>query len=144
MNTNNFKTFVEALEALPDEVKHNVVHMGSIDKPTCKTAGCFAGLISIVADDMPELKNLYNVKDYRYLWREWENALDKFLGCSFRHWARDNPNAWGNPEGRFAFSFPEAYGTREMGEALTHNGIIVHLRNAYENWVKFENEVGHD
>jgi hypothetical protein len=53
MNTNNFKIFVEALEALPEEIKNNKVDMRSNFEPICGTAGCFAGLISIVANDIP-------------------------------------------------------------------------------------------
>jgi hypothetical protein len=59
MNTNNFKIFVEALEALPDEIKNNEVDMQSNFEPACGTSGCFAGLISIVANDIPELKKHY-------------------------------------------------------------------------------------
>jgi hypothetical protein len=44
---------------LPDEIKNNKVEMRSLEDPTCGTAGCFAGLISIVANDIPELKKLY-------------------------------------------------------------------------------------
>jgi hypothetical protein len=47
MNTNNFKIFVEALEALPDEIKNNEVDMNSTLKPACGTPGCFGGLISV-------------------------------------------------------------------------------------------------
>jgi uncharacterized protein YqhQ len=47
MNTEKFKIFVEALEALPEEIKNNEVDMRSNFEPVCGTAGCFAGLISI-------------------------------------------------------------------------------------------------
>jgi hypothetical protein len=56
MNTGRFKTLVEALEALPDHIKNNRVDMSSLQNPACGTPGCFAGLISIVANDIPELK----------------------------------------------------------------------------------------
>jgi hypothetical protein len=35
--------------------------MSSTHEPTCGTAGCFAGLISIVADDIPELKEMKEI-----------------------------------------------------------------------------------
>jgi hypothetical protein len=45
-----FKILVEALEALPEGIRNNKVNMSGVDEPTCGTAGCFAGLISIVAN----------------------------------------------------------------------------------------------
>jgi hypothetical protein len=41
INTNNFKTLIEALEALPKGIRDNRAHI--------------AGLISIVANEIPEL-----------------------------------------------------------------------------------------
>jgi hypothetical protein len=48
--------FVEALEGLPASIKADEVNIGSFLKPDhmYSDAGCFAGLISIVADDIPE------------------------------------------------------------------------------------------
>jgi hypothetical protein len=40
MNTNNFKILVEALEALPEDIKNNEVDMNSTLKPACGTPGC--------------------------------------------------------------------------------------------------------
>ena len=59
MNKDKLKEFVNALDALSDDVKNMDVDMGSTDKPTCGTCGCHAGLISIVAQDLPELKEIY-------------------------------------------------------------------------------------
>jgi hypothetical protein len=53
MNTKKFKVFVEALESLPEHIRNNKVDMQSVEQPVCGTAGCFAGLISIVAEDIP-------------------------------------------------------------------------------------------
>jgi hypothetical protein len=53
MNTHNFKIFVEALEALPDEIKNNQVDMNSVFEPVCGTPGCFGGLTPV-----PSLINL--------------------------------------------------------------------------------------
>jgi hypothetical protein len=50
---------VEALNRLPEPIKNDYVDMKSTKEPVCGTPGCFAGLISIVADDIPELKQLY-------------------------------------------------------------------------------------
>jgi hypothetical protein len=47
INTNNFKTLIEALEALPEGIRSNKVNMSSAHEPV----RCFAGLISIVAND---------------------------------------------------------------------------------------------
>ncbi|VVM26640.1 hypothetical protein BSPWISOXPB_4377 [uncultured Gammaproteobacteria bacterium] len=52
MNTKNFKIFIEALEALPENIRNNEVDMKSVDEPICGTVGCFAGLVSIVAKDI--------------------------------------------------------------------------------------------
>jgi hypothetical protein len=62
----NFKILVEALEALPDEIKNNEVDMQSNFEPVCGTAACFAGLISIVANDIPELKKHYTSPIYTF------------------------------------------------------------------------------
>jgi hypothetical protein len=45
--------------------------------PFCGTAGCFAGLISIVANDVPELKELYAGE--KYCFTEWAEALKKLV-----------------------------------------------------------------
>jgi hypothetical protein len=53
--------------------------MKSVDEPICGTVGCFAGLVSIVAKDIPELKELYNPDIRNYDFVEWSNALNAFL-----------------------------------------------------------------
>jgi hypothetical protein len=35
MITDNFKVFIEALEALPEDIKNNEVNMKSVDEPVC-------------------------------------------------------------------------------------------------------------
>jgi hypothetical protein len=52
MNTKKFKVFVEALESLPEHIRNNKVDMHSVEQPLCGTVGCFAGLISIVAEGL--------------------------------------------------------------------------------------------
>ncbi len=56
MNKNKLKELVNALDSLSDEVKDWGVTMSSEEKPMCDTPGCHAGLISIVAKDLPELQ----------------------------------------------------------------------------------------
>ena len=139
MNTNNFKIFVEALEALPESIKNNNVNMASIAEPdpVCGTPGCFAGLVSIVAEDIPELKQAYKSNYYEY--NEWEEALNIFLECTFRSWANYNYKSWGNTQGRDVFCSSVAFGV-EVGDSLTHNMIIIHLRKALNKWIAFENK----
>jgi hypothetical protein len=59
MNKNKLKQFVNALDELSDDVKDWDVEMESTKEPTCGTPGCHAGLISIVAKDLPELQDIY-------------------------------------------------------------------------------------
>jgi hypothetical protein len=137
MNTNNFKIFVEALEALPEDIKNNKVDMTSTAQPQCGTPGCFAGLISIVANDISKLEECYNF--YEYDFEMWEKALGKFLECRFVEWANDNPDIWDNKFGFSIFIENKAWGKKE-NETLTHNDIIIHLRKALDNWIAFENK----
>jgi hypothetical protein len=151
MNTNNFKTFVEALESLPASIKADEVDMKSIKDPKCGNNGCFAGLISIVAEDIPELKGLYDYNAYSV--SEWRHVLDIFLhdslaGYSFEEWAKYYPRVWGNVHGASMYCMYEAFGVEVFYEPggfgttpvplkpLTHYGIIVHIRKAYDRWIK--------
>jgi hypothetical protein len=108
--------------------------MRSLEAPTCGTPGCFAGLISIVAEDIPELKELYTAPVYCFT--EWAEALKKFLGVSLEVWAWENPTVWGNYRGANAYVYNEAWG-KGAEETLIHNDIIIHLMNAYDNWINF-------
>jgi hypothetical protein len=142
MITDNFKVFIEALEALPEDIKNNEVNMKSVDEPVCGTVGCFAGLVSIVANEIPELKELYSPDIPNYDYVEWSNALNVFLGCRFTNWAGRNKVAWGNSEGRRMFSDITAFG-KERWDVLNHNDIIVFLRGVYERWIeKIDYETG--
>jgi hypothetical protein len=97
---------------VPSDVKDMKVDMGSTSKPSCDTCGCHAGLISIVAKDLPELQEAYKHlclhldKEYYnnlYIYIFWARALAVFLGfkhrLSFIYWAGDNPEIWGNEHG---------------------------------------------
>jgi hypothetical protein len=44
---------------LSDDVKDWGVRMSSTNEPVCGTPGCHAGLISIVAKELPEMKDTY-------------------------------------------------------------------------------------
>ena len=115
LNINKLKEFNEALANLSDDVKDWQVSMHSILPPTCNTPGCFAGLISIVAKDLPELKAYYkpfnDINSYSYGY--WSQALARFLGfdnrCDLTMWAKENPALWGCPRGGFMFSSEEAF-----------------------------------
>jgi hypothetical protein len=61
MNKDKLKEFVNALDALSDDVKDWDVDMNSGEKPTCGTPGCHAGLISIVAENLPELQEIHKI-----------------------------------------------------------------------------------
>ena len=147
MNTERFKTLVEALEALPDHIKNNRVDMSSLQNPVCGTPGCFAGLISIVANDIPELKGLYKLGD-DYSYEFWAKATGDYLECnlnldwrlgvlsSFEAWAVEHPAVWGNVHGSSIFSSACAY-DGDIEDKLTHNEIIIYLRGVYERWVEF-------
>ena len=134
MNTKNFRIFVETLEALPEEIKNNEVDMRSNFEPACGTPGCFAGLICIVANDIPELKKHYTSPIYSF--SNWGIALHDFLGISLQTWAWENPTIWGNTSGISVYSFNKAWGKSEY-ETLIHNDIIIHLMSAYDNWINY-------
>jgi hypothetical protein len=140
MNKNKLKQFVSALDELSDDVKDMGVEMGSINEPLCGTPGCHAGLISIVAKDLPELQDIYN-DDYRtydddYKYSIWADTLAEFLGfvdmrCLI-DWARDNPKLWGNKFGQDMFSFWRAF-TNSQFKILTHRDIINHWKQVLKD-----------
>ena len=136
LNVSKFKVLVEALEALPEDIRNNEVDMSSTHEPTCGTAGCFAGLISIVADDIPELKEMkeiYLFSGYNYY--SWKVALYDFLECDFSRWGEYNPKIWGNAYGWHMFESAKAFG-KNHGDVLSHDEIINHLRNALDRLEK--------
>jgi hypothetical protein len=133
MNTNNFKTLVVALEALPKHIKNREVNMDSISEPTCNTAGCFAGLISIVANDIPELKKLYTDTAYNY--HSWIIAFYRFLETDLTTWAMMNQKKWRNSLGIYMFRSGIAFG-KAKDDKLTHNMIIIHLRKVLNQCIK--------
>ena len=133
LNVSKFKVLVEALEALPEDIRNNEVDMSSVDEPFCGTVGCFSGLISIVADDILELKEIYLFSRYNFY--SWKVALYDFLECDFSRWAEHNPKIWGNAYGGHMFESAKAFG-KNHGDILSHDEIINHLRNALDRLEK--------
>ncbi len=160
MNKNKLKEFVNALGALSDDVKDWDVSMVSEDKPECGTPGCHAGLISIVAKELPEMQDLYkshfysihgvlNESNYPYsIWEDvyeyesnyrysiWADTLAEFLDIKNRRylneWADNNPELWGNKFGIGMFCRWSAF-TNESGKKLTHRDIINHWKQVLAN-----------
>lgn len=146
MNNAKLKEYVSILNALPDEIKNNKVDMGTLNEPTCNTPGCHAGLISIAASQLPELRECYNKicqiesgyisgypKDYtEYSYTYWANALTLYLGFKYnkngytydqlKSWARDNPYMWGNIYGDCMFISGSAFG--QDTDIFPHSVII--------------------
>ena len=124
MNMHNFKIFIEALEALPEDVKSNKFHHLGMDEPELNKPHDFGGLISIVAVNIDGLPQIYQkiLKYHRahnphcketYNSNIWLLALVEYLG---EYWGE----YWGDDFGK------------SEDEILTHNEIIAHLRGMYE------------
>lgn len=146
MNENKLKEFVIASNDLPYHIKNNIVDMESTKSPTCKTPGCHAGLVSIVASDLHELKECYNKRcqrisntytidhiNYKYNYEYWADALAIFFGYDWAKpveydclttWANDNPEIWGNCYGGYMFNEGIAFG--QSNNKFTHSVIIDH------------------
>ncbi len=144
MNKNKLKQFVNALDTLSDDVKDMGVAMMSASKPLCGTPGCHAGLIYIVAEELPELQEIYeriffshwNLKYSHYEYTIWADALAEFLGFSeekdLECWAKDNPKIWGNKYGYDMFSGRLAF-TNDEDKILKHRDIINHWKQVLKN-----------
>jgi hypothetical protein len=157
MNKDKLKELVNALDALSDDVKDMQVYMRSISKPSDDTCGCHAGLISIVAQELPELQEIYEPiyskecdfrgqeRENHYIFYVWNSALAIFLG--FKHeyeldmwdeknpikiWAEDNPEIWGNNFGGEIFSSQSAF-NNDLDKALAHRDIIEHWKQVLAN-----------
>ena len=147
MNKNKLKQFVNALDALSDDVKDWDVKMESGEKPTCETPGCHAGLISIVAQDLPELQEIYknlhllecapaSGSENQYIFYVWGRALAIFLGFKCGNeleiWARKNPELWGNKYGYYMFCAFLAF-AEDLSKEITHRDIIEHWKKVLVN-----------
>lgn len=143
MIANKLMEYATALNALPEEIKNNRVDMMSTDDPHCGTSGCHAGLVSIVADYLPELKasyceivqkaGFYDAQHYDY--DMWAEALSVYLGFPFNgkysnglalvRWARENADIWDNHHGDEMFSSGRAFG--QSSAFFPHSVIINHF-----------------
>jgi hypothetical protein len=148
MNKNKLKQFVNALDELSDDVKDWDVEMESTKEPTCGTPGCHAGLISIVAKDLPGLEEAHlkvfkihfktykEIKQDLYVYTIWADALAEFLGFEdilhLTDWAVDNPKLWGNKYGDYMFCARLAF-TDDKSKHLTHRDIINHWKQVLKN-----------
>ncbi len=149
MKTTKLTEYTKALNALPEEIKNNSVHMLTTEAPTCITPGCHAGLVSIVAQYLPELQECYNktpdfdgeryFQEYKinrpYSYTRWADALALYLGFQFdetehirealMRWANSNPYYWGNLYGGGMFTSHIAF-DRET-DCFPHSVIIDHF-----------------
>jgi hypothetical protein len=147
MNKNKLKELVSALDELSDDVKDWGVEMESYDKPACGTPGCHAGLIYIVAENLPELQDIYNPlylleskyrgkRDNQHMFYIWSTTLAIFLGFKSAQdleiWAQDNPKFWGNKYGDYMFCARLAF-TDDKSKHLTHMDIIEHWKQVLKN-----------
>ena len=141
MDVYKFKRLVEALEALPVEFKNSRFDLGHSSIPNCGHRGCFAGLISILACDMPELHYIHRRDSWRDMFCKyeptgWAYTLNTFLGCDFAKWARANPEIWGYEYGMHMWHSKTAFGVVDH-ERLTHDMMIIHLRQVFNRLIKF-------
>ncbi len=149
MNIIKLTEYTKALNALPEQIKNNSVHMLTTEAPTCITPGCHAGLVSIVAQYLPELQECYNntpdfdgeryYQEYKinrpYSYKRWADALALYLGFQFddteptsnalTRWAKDNPHYWDNLHGEGMFNSYKAFGQKT--DSFPHSVIIDHF-----------------
>ncbi len=129
--TTQLTKYVKALNNLPEGIKNKYINMVSTEAPTDETIGSHEGLVSIVAQYLPELQECYNrlikqecIQEYitdeqNYSYEIWEDALDSYLGFSSNKvsdslsllgWATSNPDIWGNKYGYKMFIEGSAFG----------------------------------
>ena len=141
MKIQKFKRLVEGLEALREEHKNSKFDLGYPAIPNCGRNGCFAGLIALVACDMPELFNIHRKARWTDKFNEheptgWAYTLNTFLGCDFAKWARANPEIWGYEYGMHMWHSKTAFGVVDH-ERLTHDMMIIHMRHVFNRLVAF-------
>ncbi len=157
MNKDKLKEFVNALDALNDDIKDMSVYIKSSKDTNCEAPWGHAGLISIVAKELPELQEIHNHKihghiyflkygfeeemDFKYGLHIWEDALAVFLGfkndIQLLFWAYDNPKIWGNSHGIYMFNYGKSFGDDE-DKGLKHRDIINHWKQVLKNIEKEE------
>jgi hypothetical protein len=134
MNTKNFRKLIKRLEGLPQEVKNREVNMLSVREPTPDTSSDFVGLISLAGKEIPEMIKLYS-PETEYNCSRWVLVLDDYLECDFAKWANRHPKVWGNHAGYGIYTLSCAFG---KSGTLINEDIILHMRKAYNKWVKLE------
>ncbi len=143
INKDKLKQLVNALDGLSDDIKNMDVDMFAIKEPMCDTPGCHAGLISIVAKELPELQEIYENHIYFmseteifYKYYVWADTLADFLGFEkmrdLEDWAKENPKIWGNIFGGNMFKLTMAF-TDYLPKQLTHRDIINHWKQVLVN-----------
>jgi hypothetical protein len=149
MNTHNFKIFIEALEALPQDIKDREVGINAFEhfynEPTAKSkTNDFGGLIFIASKDIKGLPQLYKKTRKEldccrggYCSTIWVWTLGVFLDISFPGWAHKNKIIWGSNFGSWVNQKNEAWG-KKKDETLTNNDIIIYLRGVFERHIKSE------
>ncbi len=149
MITAQLTKYTKALNDLPEHIKSNCVDMVSTEAPTCNTPGCHAGLVSIVAQYLPELQECYNnsldfdgeryFQEYKnnrpYSYSRWADALALYLGFQFdetehtrealMRWVDSNPYYWGNLYGEGMFNSCIAFD--QDTDFFPHSVIIDHF-----------------
>ena len=140
MKLNKLKEFLSVADKLSDEVKNMGVNMKSVEEPNDTTCGCHAGLVSIIAKDLPELQDNYD--DYKfhhdgdYSFVKWGDSLGKFLGFKnveyLEEWAKKTPDMWGNDKGERMLSCSSAF-TGAGIKPLKHIDIINHWHKVAVN-----------
>ncbi len=151
MNKNKLKEFVTVADALSDEVKDVGFDKRCYDSTSPCILVCHSSLISIVAEELPELKgfhtrrycsrcdsmaNYHNNNNSSYAHHILANTLAEFLGFenpyALKRWAKDNPKLWGNKDGYDMFSFWPAF-FDYCNKEITHRDIINHWKQVLVN-----------
>lgn len=69
-------------------------------------------------------------------WTYGASFLSKDLGFEYlnelQDWAKDNPELWGNEDGRYMFKLSKAFTPGDKKEAETLNDIIDHWKEVYK------------
>ena len=142
MDINRLKKFVDALEDLPQHIKDLDRGVFNMEKKELDSPDCHTFLISVVAEKIPELKEMYSEHPHIYSSIGWIHAITCYLMNtkkiyrSLTLWAHKNPDLWDNPFGIFMFHDATAFGKAYPNDNLTNNEIIVHWRLVLNNSIK--------
>lgn len=113
------KDFTQTLSQISNLEALKQVNMLSVEEPSCKTPGCFAGLVRVSLDSMGvhRITEHYNfpveaVRLSQFLFDSVEprDALFDSAKTTLCEWAWKHPEIWGNVCGLYMFSSSNAYG----------------------------------